>query len=81
MKEYNFDSINTDVPSNSEDTAFALVSAFVALASTVVGNSEEKKEELFSKLDKSIENNQGATSYVELAKIAKATKAILTAKQ
>ncbi|EGR6730060.1 hypothetical protein I7877_001132 [Salmonella enterica] len=78
MTTYKFETIDTSSSGNAEDVAFALISAFGALASTVVGNDEEKQAELFRKFDQALADNEGATSYVELASISKITKFALT---
>ncbi|WP_163351205.1 hypothetical protein [Klebsiella aerogenes] len=81
MTTFKFETINTDVPSNPEDVGYALIGAFAALASTVVGDDQEKQAELFHKMDKALEYNKETTSYIELARIAQITKAALSGKQ
>lgn len=81
MSKYKFETVDTSTPPNAEDVAYALMSAFGALASTIVGKDEEKQAELFSNLDKALAHNEGASSYVELARLAKATKFSLTGQQ
>ncbi|EJF22557.1 hypothetical protein WYG_2562 [Citrobacter sp. A1] len=78
MTKYKFEAVDTSTPPNAEDLAYALMSAFGALASTVVGKDTEKQAELFSKLDQALAHNQGASSYIELARICQATKFSLT---
>ena len=79
--KYDFESVDTSGPSNADDVAYALIGAFGALASLVVGESEQKKSELFSKLDKALKNNEGATSYIELARIAQSIKFSLSSSE
>lgn len=81
MTKYKFEDIDTSTPSNAEELAYALMSAFGALASTIVGKDEVKQAELFSKLDQALTYNEGATSYVELARLAQITKFSLTGQQ
>ncbi|SFR00635.1 hypothetical protein SAMN04487773_0931 [Enterobacter sp. kpr-6] len=81
MTKYKFEDVDTSNPPNAEELAYALMSAFGALSSTVVGNDEEKQAELFSKLDQALAYNEGATSYVELARLAQFTKFSLTGQQ
>lgn len=81
MSKYKFETVDTSTPPNAEDLAYALISAFGALASTVVGKDEGKQGELFSKLDQALAHNEGASSYVELARLAQATKFSLTGQQ
>lgn len=81
MTKYKFEDVDTSNPPNPEELAYALMSAFGALASTVVGKDEGKQAELFSKLDQALSYNEGATSYVELARLAQITKFSLTGQQ
>lgn len=81
MTIYKFETIDTRSPINAEEVACALMGAFAALASTVVGEDKEKQAELFRKLDQALAHNEGASSYIELARIAQATKFSLTGPQ
>lgn len=81
MTKYKFEDVDTSSSPNAEDIAYALIAAFGALASTVVGEDKEKQAELFRKLDQALTHNEGASSYIELARIAQATKFSLTGPQ
>lgn len=81
MTKYKFEDVDTSTPPNAEDISYALMSAFGALASTVVGGDKEKQAELFRKLDQALAHNKGASSYIELARIAQVTKFSLTGQQ
>ncbi|HEP1896334.1 TPA: hypothetical protein VCC33_002118 [Kluyvera cryocrescens] len=81
MSKYKFEDVDTSTSPNAEDVAYALIGAFGALASTVVGENKEKQAELFRKLDQALAHNEGASSYIELARIAQVTKFSLTEPQ
>ncbi|MDM2753113.1 hypothetical protein OGY72_04465 [Citrobacter sp. Cpo221] len=81
MTKFKFEDVDTSTPPNAEDVAYALIAAFVALSSTVVGEDKEKQAELFRNLDQALTYNEGASSYIELARIAQATKFSLTGQQ
>lgn len=81
MSKYKFEDVDTSTSPNAEDVAYALIGAFGALASTVVGEDKEKQAELFRKLDQALAHNEGASSYIELARIAQVTKFSLTEPQ
>ena len=81
MSKYKFEDVDTSTSPNAEDVAYALIGAFGALASTVVGENKENQAELFRKLDQALAHNEGASSYIELARIAQVTKFSLTEPQ
>jgi hypothetical protein len=81
MTTYKFETVDTNSPSNPEEVAYAVMAAFGALASTVVGKDQEKQAELFRKLDQALAFNEGASCYTELARLAQVTKFSLTGAQ
>jgi hypothetical protein len=79
--KYKFESVDTTKPTNPDEVAYALMAGYLALASTVVGKDNAKQHELFRKLDQALEQNEGASCYTELARLAQITKFSLTGQQ
>ena len=79
--KYKFEDVDSASPSSSDDAIQALLAAFAALAASVAQGSDEKKQDILSKLDQVLELNKGVDCYVELARIGQITKIALYGKE
>lgn len=79
--KYKFEDVDTASPSSSDDAIQALLAAFAALTASVAQGSDEKKQDILSKLDQVLELNKGVDCYVELARIGQITKIALYGKE
>jgi hypothetical protein len=77
MAKYQFDNVDTDVDLDAENLAYALSAAVEVLASSIAGNSPQKKEEILRKFDIAVKKNQDEDCHAELAWLAQSTKVTL----
>jgi hypothetical protein len=77
MAKYQFDNVDTDVDLDAENLAYALSAAVEVLASSIAGNSMQKKEEILRKFDIAVKKNEGEDCHTELAWLAQSTKVTL----
>jgi hypothetical protein len=79
MTNYNFDSVNTDVPVNHEEVSYALLAVLAALGKSIAGDDPRKQEDLLKKLDHAYmyNNGLGTSVDVEIARMAQSIKAAL----
>ncbi|HCU2397687.1 hypothetical protein M7959_01015 [Enterobacter hormaechei subsp. xiangfangensis] len=79
MTNYNFDSVNTDVPVNHEEVSYALLAVLAALGKSIAGDDPKKQEALLKNLEHAYMYNNGLGNNVdvEIARMAKNIKAAL----
>jgi len=74
MSEYNFEVVNTDVPFNPEESAYAILAVVGALAAAIADGDPAKKNDILAKLDKAYLFNNKKSCDVEIARMAKIIK-------